>query len=136
MFVICCRERYKKLTWETRVPDSHRLTEEDITNFVESIKPVAMQAMFSKMGLIEVSQAFQHLATLRPAIIIPQIIERLAMCSVRILTEYDFEVPVFNIMVCFQDVLEPRSADRAPQAYSSYAVHGRSGTANGARWHL
>jgi proteasome activator subunit 4 len=84
MFVICCRERYKKLTWETPVPDSHRLTEEDITNFVESIKPVAMQAMFSKMGLIEVSQAFQHLATLRPAIIIPQIIERLAMCSVRI----------------------------------------------------
>jgi len=43
---------------------------------VESIKPVAMQAMFSKIGLAEVSQAFQHLATLRPAIIIPQIVER------------------------------------------------------------
>jgi len=35
-----------------------------------------MQAMFSKIGLAEVSQAFQHLATLRPAIIIPQIVER------------------------------------------------------------
>jgi len=43
---------------------------------VESIKPVAMQAMFSKIGLAEVSQAFQHLATLRPTIIIPQIVER------------------------------------------------------------
>lgn len=74
--VTCCRERYKKLTWETPIPDSHRLTEKDITDFVESIKPVAMQAMFSKMGLVEVSQALQHLATLRPTVIIPQIIER------------------------------------------------------------
>ncbi|XP_021936150.1 proteasome activator complex subunit 4B-like isoform X2 [Zootermopsis nevadensis] len=79
-------ERYKKLTWETPIPDSHRLTEEDITNFVESIKPVAMQAMFSKMGLVEVSQALQHLATLRPAIIIPQIIDRM-YSSLEVLTE-------------------------------------------------
>jgi proteasome activator subunit 4 len=77
-FLTYYRERYKKLTWETPVPDGHRLTEEDITNFVESIKPVAMQAMFSKMGFVEVNQALQHLATLRPTIIIPQIIERLA----------------------------------------------------------
>lgn len=79
-------ERYKKLTWETPVPSSHRLSEEDITNFVESIKPVAMQAMFSKMGLAEVTQAFQHLATLRPAIIIPQIVERM-YCTLEALTE-------------------------------------------------
>jgi proteasome activator subunit 4 len=79
-------ERYKKLTWETPVPSSHRLSEEDITNFVESIKPVAMQAMFSKIGLAEVSQAFQHLATLRPAIIIPQIVERM-YCTLEVVTE-------------------------------------------------
>jgi len=79
-------ERYKKLTWETPVPSSHRLSEEDITNFVESIKPVAMQAMFSRIGLAEVSQAFQHLATLRPAIIIPQIVERM-YCTLEVVTE-------------------------------------------------
>ncbi|GLH02190.1 Proteasome activator complex subunit 4 [Gryllus bimaculatus] len=67
-------ERYKKLTWETPVPESHKLTEDDITRFVLSVKPVAMQAMFSKMGL-EVSQAMQHLATLRPQLIIPEIVE-------------------------------------------------------------
>lgn len=67
-------ERYKKLTWETPVPDSHKLTEDDITKFVLSIKHVAMQAMFSKMGF-EVSQAMQHLATLRPELIIPDIVE-------------------------------------------------------------
>nr|CAD7597822.1 unnamed protein product [Timema genevievae] len=68
-------ERYKK-TWETQVPDSHKLTEEDITSFVESVQPVAMQAMFSKLGATDVIHALQHLATLRPSLIIPQVIER------------------------------------------------------------
>nr|CAD7394947.1 unnamed protein product [Timema cristinae] len=69
-------ERYKK-TWETQVPDSHKLTEDDITSFVESVQPVAMQAMFSKLGATDVIHALQHLATLRPSLIIPQVIERM-----------------------------------------------------------
>nr|CAD7425108.1 unnamed protein product [Timema monikensis] len=69
-------ERYKK-TWETQVPDSHKLTEDDITSFVESVQPVAMQAMFSKLGATDVIHALQHLATLRPSLIIPKVIERM-----------------------------------------------------------
>lgn len=70
------RERYKKPTWETSVPDSHKLTDDDVTKFVNSIKSVAFQAMFSRMGTIEVNQALQHLATLRPELIIPVVLER------------------------------------------------------------
>ncbi|XP_049827617.1 proteasome activator complex subunit 4-like [Schistocerca gregaria] len=70
-------ERHKHLTWETPVPDSHKLTEDDITNFVESVKPVALQAMFSKLGLTEINQAMQHLATLRPNIVIPLVVDRM-----------------------------------------------------------
>ena len=59
------------------MPESHKLTDDDVINFVESLKPVAMQAMFSKMGFAEVSQALQHLATLSPNLIIPQVVERM-----------------------------------------------------------
>ncbi|XP_071454240.1 proteasome activator complex subunit 4-like [Hetaerina americana] len=70
-------ERYKKPSWENQVPDSHLLTEDDITRFVESVKSVALQAMFCKVGANEVSSAFQHLASLRPKIILPLVLNRL-----------------------------------------------------------
>ncbi|KAK6639500.1 hypothetical protein RUM43_007773 [Polyplax serrata] len=69
-------ERYKKITWETPVPESRKLTEEDIDRFVESMKGIAMQAVFSKVGCNDASIALQHLATLRPKIIVPALIER------------------------------------------------------------
>ena len=78
-FFLIFSERYHKLTWETPIPDSHKLTEEDIDRFVESIRGVAMQAMFSKLGCSDVSVALQHLATLRPKMIIPMLIERLVL---------------------------------------------------------
>ena len=76
MFSFNYSERFKKLTWETPVPDSKKLTEEDIDKFVESMKNVAMQAVFSKVGCTDASIALQHLATLRPKIIISGLIER------------------------------------------------------------
>lgn len=80
------KERYKKLTWETPVPESHKLTEDDITRFVECMKPVVMTAMFTRLDSSDVSQAMQHLATLRPALIIPPLIEKL-YCTLDSLTE-------------------------------------------------
>ncbi|KAG8223216.1 hypothetical protein J437_LFUL003567 [Ladona fulva] len=70
-------ERYKKPSWENQVPESHRLTEDDITRFVESVKDIALQAMFCKVGANEVSIAFQHLANLRPKLILPLVLDRL-----------------------------------------------------------
>ncbi|XP_046402715.1 proteasome activator complex subunit 4A-like [Ischnura elegans] len=70
-------ERYKQPSWENQIPESHLLTEEDITRFVESVKSVALQAMFCKVGANEVSSAFQHLASLRPKIILPLVLNRL-----------------------------------------------------------
>ncbi|CAH0386282.1 unnamed protein product [Bemisia tabaci] len=70
------RERIKKPTWETPIPDSHKLTEEDITNFVESLKPTVLRAMFSKMNMSDVSSAVKHLSILRPELIVPAVIDR------------------------------------------------------------
>lgn len=71
------RERYAKPTWETPISDSHKLTDSDIDAFVKSMMPVAMTAMFSKFGVNDACQALQHLATMRPNLVIPNMLERM-----------------------------------------------------------
>uniref|UniRef100_A0AAG5D0L9 Proteasome activator complex subunit 4 C-terminal domain-containing protein n=1 Tax=Anopheles atroparvus TaxID=41427 RepID=A0AAG5D0L9_ANOAO len=69
-------ERYRKGHHLRPIPSTHKLTEECITAFVECMKPVALQAMFSRFSPQEVGKIFQYLADLRPALVIPPIIER------------------------------------------------------------
>ncbi|XP_058447896.1 proteasome activator complex subunit 4A-like isoform X2 [Malaya genurostris] len=69
-------ERYRKHPYRRPIPESHKLTEDCITAFVECMKPVAFQAMYSRMNPQDVGKIFQHLADLRPALIIPTIIDR------------------------------------------------------------
>ncbi|XP_029642324.1 proteasome activator complex subunit 4 [Octopus sinensis] len=71
------RERVAPKSWKTPVPQSHKLTEDDITKFVLSIKPVVFMAMFGKYGMHDASVALKHLACLRPEIILPAFLERM-----------------------------------------------------------
>lgn len=70
------RERYRKPTWLTPIPDSHKLTEEDITEFVESMMQPVLLAMFSKTGSLDAAQALQNLALMRPELVIPPVLEK------------------------------------------------------------
>ncbi|MGH0173133.1 UNVERIFIED_CONTAM: hypothetical protein FKN15_013552 [Acipenser sinensis] len=70
------REWYKKQTWLTPVPDSHKLTDQDITDFVESMKQPVLLAMFSKTGSLDAAQALQNLALMRPELVIPPVLEK------------------------------------------------------------
>ncbi|KAM6956793.1 proteasome activator complex subunit 4A [Aplochiton taeniatus] len=70
------RERYRKPTWLTPVPDSHKLTEQDITDFVESMMQPVLLAMFSKTGSLDAAQALQNLALMRPELVIPPVLEK------------------------------------------------------------
>ncbi|XP_061914340.1 proteasome activator complex subunit 4A [Entelurus aequoreus] len=70
------RERYRKPSWLTPIPDTHKLTEEDITNFVESMMQPVLLAMFSKTGSLDAAQALQNLALMRPELVIPPVLER------------------------------------------------------------
>lgn len=79
-------ERYKKNSWETRVPDNYKLRDEDITRFVNILKPCVEQAIFTLQGAGEIQQAMQYLATLRPEIIVPIALDKLYM-SMDSLTE-------------------------------------------------
>ncbi|XP_055613465.1 proteasome activator complex subunit 4B-like isoform X2 [Uranotaenia lowii] len=69
-------ERYRKHPFRRPIPESHKLTEDCVTAFVECMKPVAYQAMYSRLNPQDVGKIFQHLADLRPALIIPTIIDR------------------------------------------------------------
>ncbi|XP_028809979.1 proteasome activator complex subunit 4B isoform X2 [Denticeps clupeoides] len=70
------RERYKKPCWITPVPASHRLSDQDVTDFVESMKQPVLLAMFSKTGSMDAAQALQNLALMRPELVIPPVLER------------------------------------------------------------
>lgn len=70
-------ERYKKPSWETPIPDHFRLRDEDITRFVNILKPCLEQAVFTLQGTQEVQQAMQYLASLRPEIIVPIALDKL-----------------------------------------------------------
>ncbi|XP_036438981.1 proteasome activator complex subunit 4A isoform X1 [Colossoma macropomum] len=70
------RERYRKPTWLAPVPESHQLSEQDITDFVSSMKQPVLLAMFSKTGSLDAAQALQNLALLRPELVIPPVLEK------------------------------------------------------------
>lgn len=70
------RERYKKPCWITPIPASHQLTDDNITEFVESMKQPVLMAMFSKTGSMDAAQALQNLALMRPELVIPPVLEK------------------------------------------------------------
>ncbi len=70
-----CRERHKK-TWVSPIPESHKLTDSEITEFVESMKPVVFLAMFSKTGSYDSAVAIDQLAQMRPEKVIPTLLEK------------------------------------------------------------
>lgn len=70
------RERYRKPSWLTPIPESHKLTEDDITEFVKSMMQPVLLAMFSKTGSLDAAQALQNLALMRPELVIPPVLEK------------------------------------------------------------
>ncbi|XP_060589859.1 proteasome activator complex subunit 4B-like [Ruditapes philippinarum] len=69
------RERYRKPTWMKEIPASHKLSDAEITKFVESMKSTVFTCMFSKYGSQDSAVALRHLSTLRPELIVPTLLE-------------------------------------------------------------
>ncbi|XP_053613915.1 proteasome activator complex subunit 4B-like isoform X2 [Plodia interpunctella] len=73
------REREKKFkeSWENQTPEAYKLRDEDITEFVNIVFEPTFQAVYSRSGSLDIFTALQNLATLRPAIVIPPLLEKL-----------------------------------------------------------
>ena len=70
------RERKENPIWYFEPPASYRLTEQDITDFVDCVKECAFIAIFTKAHLKEAAKACQYLSMLRPESIVPPIVEK------------------------------------------------------------
>ncbi|XP_047537196.1 proteasome activator complex subunit 4-like [Vanessa atalanta] len=73
------REREKRFrqTWENKTPELYKLRDEDVTEFVKIVLEPTFQAVYSRSGSLDISIALHNLAILRPAIVIPPLLEKL-----------------------------------------------------------
>ncbi|XP_063387134.1 proteasome activator complex subunit 4B-like isoform X1 [Cydia fagiglandana] len=71
------REKRYRNSWENKTPEAYKLRDEDITEFVNIALEPTLQAVYSRSGSLDISIALQNLATLRPAIVVPPLLERL-----------------------------------------------------------
>uniref|UniRef100_A0A3B4AX17 Proteasome activator Blm10 mid region domain-containing protein n=1 Tax=Periophthalmus magnuspinnatus TaxID=409849 RepID=A0A3B4AX17_9GOBI len=70
------RERHAAPCWITLVPESQRLTDEDLREFTQSLLGAALLAMYSKTGSTDAAYALQNLALLTPELILPPVLEK------------------------------------------------------------
>lgn len=71
------REKRYRNSWENKTPEAYRLRDEDITEFVNITLEPTLQAVYGRSSSLDISIALQNLATLRPAIVVPPLIEKL-----------------------------------------------------------
>ncbi|XP_031565856.1 proteasome activator complex subunit 4-like [Actinia tenebrosa] len=71
------REKFDKKTWVTPIPPEKMLTDNDICQFVESLKPPVMLAIFNKFGSFDAASSLQNLAMMKPDLVIPTLLDKL-----------------------------------------------------------
>lgn len=52
------------------------LTDDDISQFVESLKPAVMLAIFNKFGSFDAANSLQHLAMMKPDLVLPTLLDK------------------------------------------------------------
>ena len=70
------RERFPKKSWETPIPEESKLKDDDLTAFVECLKPAVMLAVFNKSGSFDAAGALQNLALIKPDIVLPTLLDK------------------------------------------------------------
>ena len=68
-------ERYNT-KWPSKTPPQNRLTDDDVTNFVESLVPITFHVLYNHCDE-DKRNIFHCLATLKPDLIIPRLLERM-----------------------------------------------------------
>jgi hypothetical protein len=68
------RERYTK-RWTPPIAESHKLTDDEIAEFVRQMMPVVELSLFSKVGSDTAARTLKFLVDLRPEIAIPPMLD-------------------------------------------------------------
>ncbi len=104
--VIFSRERKAQPVWFFAPLESHRLTEDDITNFVNCIKEYAFISIFNKSHADEAAKACQYLSMLRPELIVPSIVEKYHIVALFFASSLNF-VSFYRHFSSIDSVTEP-----------------------------
>ena len=75
LFVFRERRHHEEATWETSIPASKRLTEEDIDAFVGGLLPLALTALFGRSGTNDAATVLGRLATLRTQLVLTKFLD-------------------------------------------------------------
>lgn len=78
-------------------PETHRLKEKDIIDFVNCIKNYVFICIFNKDYIDDVAKACQYLCMLRPGLIVPTIMERFDV--------YYRNILIHTMLICIQSFL-------------------------------
>eukprot|EP00118_Oscarella_pearsei_P016564 m.158850 g.158850 ORF g.158850 m.158850 type:complete len:1318 (+) comp38755_c1_seq1:297-4250(+) len=79
-------ERKELPSWHQVIPEKAKLTEEDTDAFVNAMKSCVMLSLFNKSTSLNATFALKSLASLRPSLVLPPLLER-TYCSLDTLTE-------------------------------------------------
>jgi hypothetical protein len=58
-FFFVTRERYSKEKWGYRTPQDKKLTDQEVTDFVQCIQPIILHSMYCKVGFSEMGTILQ-----------------------------------------------------------------------------
>ena len=79
-FSMICKQIFREHTtrpiWFFSPPNAYKLTEQDITDFVNCVKEYAFISIFNKSYTEEAAKACHYLSILRPELIVPSIVEK------------------------------------------------------------
>lgn len=70
------RERMTSPSWYPPIPESHQLSDDDVTEFCQCLRPIVEVSMFSRYGSVETAKLLRDLVVLRPEIFIPVVLEK------------------------------------------------------------
>ncbi|XP_067941422.1 proteasome activator complex subunit 4-like isoform X2 [Watersipora subatra] len=79
-------ERYEERRWDYYIPDDQKLTDDQISQFVDIVKPLIFTGLFSKHGAHNMAAALTSLSFLQPERVLPQLVDSL-YSSLKNLTE-------------------------------------------------
>ena len=97
-------ERYNE-KWESKTPVDKRLTDDEVEHFIKSLLPVVFHILYNPYE-DERKAIFNNLATIRPDLIIPPLLERCYNASESLTEPHRFTACLATLSACSRPFVE------------------------------
>ena len=97
-------ERYNE-KWESKTPIEKRLTDEDVEHFIKSLNPVMFHVLYNPFD-DDRKSIFNSLATIRPDLVLPSLLERLQNASESLTEPHRFTACLATLSSCSRPLVE------------------------------